>query len=216
MLEFTFNKEGILSALAKDQTVTLNEKPENWKTAGDFTVSFDNTFPTVGRPLSFVEYPDGHTSAIYDMDDMYNLALVAPIDSVYYIQPDQTVEEIYLWVKKETGWHRGTVRLKVSYEQRREVNEIAEITSSELFNKIKDKVNGRKPFDVFYYVRNGNGVKILEKAIGEYIDLVNIIFDRNIMAIKYLANDEQQPAMLTYARTPHHSWKRIINKHAQY
>lgn len=102
-MEFILNKEGILSSLINDQLVTLGESPVDWQTPGDVTVAFDNVLPPEGLPFSFVERPDGHTDAIYGIEDIHQFVIDAPLGSVYYLQPDLVNKEISLWVKKEDG-----------------------------------------------------------------------------------------------------------------
>lgn len=41
-MEFTFNKEGILTTLAQEQTITLGENPIEWQVAEEVTIAFDD------------------------------------------------------------------------------------------------------------------------------------------------------------------------------
>ena len=209
MTTFTFNSNGILSTLAVEQSVLLGDKPTNWDEAEDFIVSFNNVKPGDGRPLSFIEYPDGCTVAIYDIEDMRKYAVGAPNESVYYIQPGVIEGKISLWVRKEDAWHQGAVHFN-SNGTRRTKNEVASVSSSELFDTIKGTNANRKPFTIFYYLRDSKGAKLCEKMIREYIDLVDIIFNQDVIGIKYFVNGEHKPLMVTYSRSERDGWKRLI------
>lgn len=208
-MEFTFNKESILTTLAQEQTITLGENPIEWQVAEEVTIAFDEIALPKGWPFSFVEYPDGRTVAIHDISDIKDSVLDAPVESVYYIYPDIIHEEIYLWVRKDSGWYPGAANLECS-KRRRKVDELISINSSDLFSDIR-KANGyKKPFVIFYHIRNEGGVELCEKEITEYHELVDIIFNQNVLSIKYAVISKQQPVILTYSRAGRDSWKRLI------
>lgn len=206
---FTFNPNGILSTMVTDQEIPLSEKLVNWETPEDVIIGFNSSTPLDGFPFSFIEYPDGSTKAIYDIDDTRNYVVDAPIDTVYYIYPDTVTKEILLWVRKEDGWHQGAVYFN-SNETRRTTDKVASVSSSELFDTIKGTNANRKPFTIFYYLRDSKGAKLCEKLIREYIDLVDIIFNQDVIGIKYFVNGEHKPLMVTYSRSERDGWKRLI------
>ena len=208
-MEFIFNEEGILSTITVDHSVTLGETVTNWQAPGDVTVSFDNVLPPEGFPYSFVERPNGHTDAIYSIEDVRRFVFDAPIDSVYYLQPDLINNEISLWVRKEDGWHPGVVDLKRN-TQRRKMNEPTKVSSSALFEIIKGTNDNRESFVLLYQFRIEDRVELREKEITSYQELADIIFNQNVLTIKYFLARYYQILMVTYSRIDHDSWKRLI------
>ena len=208
-MEFTFNKEGILSTLTDDHSVMLNEKTISWQAAEDVTVAFNNVLPPEGLPYSFVERPNGHTDAIYNIEDVRRFVTNAPIGSVYYILPDVVEKTIYLWVKGNSGWYPGAANLKVG-GQRRKVNEPTKISSSELFNIIKETNRDRESFTILYQFRVEGRVELREKEITNYQELVDVIFNQDVISIKYFLARYHQILMVTYSRVDRDSWKRLI------
>lgn len=208
-MEFILNKEGILSSLTNDQLVTLGESPVDWQTPGDVTVAFDNVLPPEGLPFSFVERPDGHTDAIYGIEDMRQFVIDAPLGSVYYLQPDLVNKEISLWVKKEDGWHPGVIELKHNSGHRR-MNEPTKMSSSDLFEIIKGTNDNRESFVLLYQFRIEDKVELREKEITSYQELVDIIFNQNVLTIKYFLARYHHISTVAYSRIDHDSWKRLI------
>lgn len=208
-MEFIFNEEGILSTITVDHSVTLGETVTNWQAPGDVTVSFDNVLPPEGFPYSFVERPNGHTDAIYSIEDVRRFVFDAPIDSVYYLQPDLINNEISLWVRKEDGWHSGVVDLKRN-TQRRKMNEPTKVSSSNLFNTIKETNENRESFVLFYQTRVEDRVELCEKEVKNPQELVDIIFNQNVVSIKYFLARYHHILTVSYSRVDKDGWKRLI------
>lgn len=208
-MEFIFNEEGILSTITIYPSVTLDENPENWQEAGDVIIVVDESYPPEGHPFSFVEHPDGHTEAIYDAVDVREFFSHAPIDSVYYLQPDLVNRRISLWVKKEDGWHPGVIEMRHN-SQRRRMNEPTKVSSSNLFNTIKETNENRESFVLFYQTRVEDRVELCEREIKNPQELVDIIFNQNVVSIKYFLARYHHILTVSYSRVDKDGWKRLV------
>lgn len=94
--------------------------------------------------------------------------------------------------------------------QRRKMNEPTKVSSSALFEIIKETNDNRESFVLLYQLRIEDKVELREKEITSYQELVDIIFNQNVLTIKYFLARYHQILMVTYSRIDHDSWKRLI------